>query len=47
MGNIYPALFDIALYPLTSGSDFVNFPIMLCFYSSLLVLILRIFRGKF
>lgn len=47
MGNIFPALFEIALYPFTSGTGFVTYPVMLSFYSSFLILFVRIIRGKF
>lgn len=47
MGNIYPALFDIMMYPFTSGTDFVLFPCMLCFFSGMLLLLIRIIKGKF
>lgn len=43
MGNIYPALFDIIFE--VFSSEFVFYPGILLFYSSLLVLMARILKG--
>lgn len=47
MENIIPNLFTIALYPFTSQTFFVMIPVFLCFFSSLMMLVMRIMKGDF
>jgi hypothetical protein len=47
MENILDSLFTIALFPFTSGTDFMVIPCMMAFVIGSMMLIGRMIRGKY
>lgn len=47
MDNILSSLFNITLFPFTSGSYFVSIPCMFCFITACFGLVSRLIKGDY